>query len=315
MELKVQNVSKTYKSPQKIVEASKNLNFQAKDGEVIGLVGANGAGKTTLIKMICNLVHPTKGAIYIDGKNVRNYKKIVEQNVGVVLEGARNVYNFLSVQENLEYFSYLNGLSKKEMKAKNDELLEMFALEDKRKAIVNELSRGMQQKVAIMIALIKNPSILILDEPTLGLDIVGQLKMREVILNLAKKENRLVFVCSHDMELIKTVCTRALCFRGGSIVNDISLESSGFCDLDSEELVVYVSNSEQIRGLVKKHDLGEVNEDGDVIEIATKKTIEELLSHIDGSKIIKMEKRNSSLEEYLREIEEKEYDNKKSTKS
>ena len=306
MELKVQNVSKFYNSSHKIVEAGKDINFVAREGEVIGLVGANGAGKTTLIKMICNLIYPTSGEILIDGKNIRSNKKLVEQNIGVVLEGARNVYNFLSVEQNIEYFSYLNGLSKKEMKKLKEELLSLFSMEGKRSTTVSDLSRGMQQKVAIMIALIKNPAILILDEPTLGLDIVGQLKMKDIIKKLAQIDNRLVLVSSHDIDLIRAVCTRALCFDTGRIVNDINLKLYGLTDTESNEIVVYIIDDMKIREKIISNDLGIIDDSDEtenIIKIITTKSILEIMKHIDSSKVIKLEKRNSSFEEYLSEVE------------
>jgi ABC-2 type transport system ATP-binding protein len=305
MKLRVEDLSKSYKSSNGVVESCKKINFEACDGEIIGLLGANGAGKTTLIKMICNLVNPTSGSIYLDGKDMSHNKRIAQKKIGVVLEGARNIYNFLTVQENIEYFSFLNGFSKKETAEKANQLFELFELEEKRHTTVNELSRGMQQKVAIMIALIKNPDILILDEPTLGLDIVGQIRMRDAILQLAKEKNRLVLICTHDIALVKAICTRVLCFRQGRLVKDVTLVSSGFLDLESEEMVVHLQNCPEVRDTVNKHQFEILSEDHDVIEIVTKFHFEDLLKDIDSSRIILMERRNSNLEEYLREIEEK----------
>lgn len=315
MELSVNNLSKTYGSSSILVEAAKNLSFSAHDGEIIGLVGANGAGKTTLIKMICNLINPSAGSVCVDGNDIRHDKRVVEEKIGVVLEGARNVYNFLTVQENIEYFSYLNGLSIDIIEKESERLLKLFGLEDKKNDTVNELSRGMQQKVAIMIALIKNPEILIMDEPTLGLDIIGQIRMREVISQLAKEEKRLVLICTHDMELVRSTCTRALCFQKGEIIKDINLTSSGFLESKSEEMVVYLQNCLEIRNAIARGKMEVIQEDDEVIEVVTKSGLEKLFNFIDLSKIIKIEKRNTSLEKYLQEIEERDYDNKKSIKS
>jgi ABC-2 type transport system ATP-binding protein len=123
MKLRVEDLSKSYKSSNGVVESCKKINFEACDGEIIGLLGANGAGKTTLIKMICNLVNPTSGSIYLDGKDMSHNKRIAQKKIGVVLEGARNIYNFLTVQENIEYFSFLNGFSKKETAEKANDMI------------------------------------------------------------------------------------------------------------------------------------------------------------------------------------------------
>jgi ABC-2 type transport system ATP-binding protein len=146
------------------------------------------------------------------GKTLRNEK------IGVVLEGARNVYGFMTVIDNLRYFSYLNKMDAEITEARIAKLLEMFSLTEKKDQTVSTLSRGMQQKVAIMIALLKDPEILILDEPTLGLDLVSQYKMETLLMELAQREHKILLISSHDLSLIERVCKTVAIFDKGTLL-------------------------------------------------------------------------------------------------
>ena len=164
--LEVEQLQKTYQSAGKTVEAVRNVSFNIESGEVLAFLGANGAGKTTTIKMIAGLILPDRGQVKIAGRDPHR-QAIARKAVGAVLEGNRNVYWRLNPEENLEYFGVLRGLSGYVARQRAKDLLERFELVPKRNTIVQNLSRGMQQKLAIAVALIHEPQLLLLDEPTL----------------------------------------------------------------------------------------------------------------------------------------------------
>lgn len=214
--LSIVNLTKYFYRKGKKIKVLDNINLLINRGDIIGLIGPNGAGKTTLIKCICGLVQQSSGDIYYNGKLLTS--NIVRANIGVMLEGARNIYHFLTINDNLTYFGNLNHLKNFEIEKKKEELLDIFDLKSEKNTVVNELSRGTQQKVAIMTSLLKNPSILILDEPTLGLDLVSTVKMKRTIKDiLGSKNTSIVILISHDMGLISDVCNRIILLNNGKV--------------------------------------------------------------------------------------------------
>lgn len=213
----IDNVTKIYTKGKKHITALKDINLSIPTGSVVGFLGSNGAGKTTLIKILCNLITPTYGTVLIDGESVQRNPSLPQKKIGVVLEGARNLYNFLSIEDNLKYFSLLNSMEEQEFISTKERLLSLFQLDDKRKSIVNELSRGMQQKVAIMIAILKNPEILVLDEPTLGLDIISQINMKQFLLDVVKNRGTTLIISTHDAALVNDVCEKIAIFHEGML--------------------------------------------------------------------------------------------------
>src|SRR6266508_69921 len=153
--------------------------------EVAGLLGPNGAGKTTIIKMICGLILPSAGTIRLNRYDVARQRAAAVRQIGAVLEGSRNVYWPLSAWQNLLYFGRLKGLRAAEIKPRAERLLTDLDLWDRRDETVGSFSRGMQQTVAIAAALITDPPIILLDEPTLGLDVEAARTVREWIAHLA----------------------------------------------------------------------------------------------------------------------------------
>lgn len=168
--LEVCNLQKTYQQRGKRIEALRGVSFNINAGEVLAFLGPNGAGKTTSIKMIAGLIQPDSGSVRIAGCDPQRNPQAL-RSLGAVLEGSRNLYWRLTPQENLEYFGVLRGSSPKATHQQAMRLLERFGLMHKRRTPVKALSRGMQQKLAIAVALVHKPQLLLLDEPTLGLDV------------------------------------------------------------------------------------------------------------------------------------------------
>lgn len=164
--LKLEKIRKSFKNNLVL----KDVSFTVDTGEVVGLVGLNGSGKSTIIRIISGLIIQDNGTIENDFKNI-----------GVLLEGSRNIYHFLTVRENIKYFSILNNIEDAYVENFMNKYITLFGLEDKLDEEVGNLSRGMIQKVSIMILLAQNPDIIIMDEPTLGLDIISTIQIREII--------------------------------------------------------------------------------------------------------------------------------------
>jgi ABC-2 type transport system ATP-binding protein len=183
-------------------------------GHICAILGPNGSGKTTTIKSICNLLIPDKGEIKLEGQD--NKKSI--NKISAMFEGTRNLYWRLTPRENLRYFAGLRGLGGKAVEKNIDELLERFDLTAKKDVVVNNLSRGMQQKTAIAMTLICNTDIILLDEPTLGLDVESFMDIKDVLRDIAKDMKKTVLLSTHDMSLVQDVCTDVVVINKGKMV-------------------------------------------------------------------------------------------------
>jgi len=218
--IEVRDVRKTYRGANRAtVVAVDGVSFDVARGEVLGLLGPNGAGKTTTIKMACGLVHPDAGSVRVAGHDTRTHRLRAVRHVAAVLEGNRNLYWRLSVRENLVYFAGNRGRSPREVARRCDELLERFGLGPKRDEVVAKLSRGMQQKLAIAVALLADTEVLVLDEPTLGLDVETGHEVRALLREIAA-ERRTVVLSTHDMPVVEELCRRVVVVSGGRVVTD-----------------------------------------------------------------------------------------------
>ncbi|RKQ34031.1 ABC transporter ATP-binding protein [Oceanobacillus halophilus] len=223
----VQNLKKSYKKrkTKEVIQAVKGISFSVRRGEILGLLGPNGAGKSTTIKMICGLVKPDSGIIQINGINNQEKRLKALRHISAVLEGNRNLYWRLTVRENLEYFAGNRGFSRKAVTEQVDELLDEFQLKGKEKELVNRLSRGMQQKLAIAVAMLADSEVILLDEPTLGLDVETSYEVRELLRKVANEHQRTIIISSHDMDVIQDICERTVIINNGEIVTNDKVEN------------------------------------------------------------------------------------------
>jgi ABC-2 type transport system ATP-binding protein len=225
--VEVKNLKKSYKKrkTKEYITAVDDISFVVNKGEILGLLGPNGAGKTTTIKMICGLVVPDSGSITINGIDNQKKRLRAQEHISAVLEGNRNLYWRLTVRENLEYFAGNRGKSRKEVAGKIEELLQQFRLKDKENEMVNRLSRGMQQKLAIAVAMLAGSEVILLDEPTLGLDIETGYEVRELLREIVKEQNRTIIITSHDMDVIQDLCERTVIINSGKVVTNDRVEN------------------------------------------------------------------------------------------
>lgn len=208
--VEVINLTKNYGK----VIALDDISFKVKKGSICGILGPNGSGKTTTIKSICNLIIPDGGKIKVYGKD--NEKST--NRISAVFEGSRNLYWRLTPRENLRYFAGIRGLGGKTLERDIDLLLDRFNLADKRNVMVNNLSRGMQQKVAIAMTLICNTDVILLDEPTLGLDVQSQMDIKNVLKDITSDSDKTILLSTHDMNLVQSVCNDVVILNKGKIV-------------------------------------------------------------------------------------------------
>jgi ABC-2 type transport system ATP-binding protein len=194
-----------------------NLNLRIHRGEVFGLLGPNGAGKTTTILMLLGLTEPSSGSAFIDGLDCARQTIEVKRFVGYLPDNA-GFYNDMSGMENLMFTAQLNGLSEAEGKKRAKELLSRVVLTDVAANKVGTYSRGMRQRLAIADILMKDPKVIILDEPTLGIDPEGMRELLILIRELSEKDGRTVVVSSHQLHQVQQICDRVGLFVNGRLI-------------------------------------------------------------------------------------------------
>lgn len=207
--LEVKNVTKYYGD----FKAVDNLSFEVKEGEIFGLLGVNGAGKTTTFRMIMGLLEPTEGEITLDGKKI-DYS--VTDEIGFLTE-ERSLLTKLTVKEQCLFYGTLKGMKNKEILKRMDELLEKFSISEYKDKKIKELSKGNQQKVQFITAIINNPKLLILDEPFSGLDPFNVELFKKEITRLSKQGSIIIF-SSHRMEHVELFCKKLVIILKGKTV-------------------------------------------------------------------------------------------------
>ena len=193
-------------------EIIKDISFSIKEGEIFGFLGPNGAGKTTTIRMLVGLIAPNEGDISICGESLLKNKEKALKNVGAVVENPE-LYKYLSGRENLMQIARIRRVSKEEV----EKLIKLVGLEERINDKVGKYSLGMKQRLGLAAALIGNPKLLILDEPTNGLDPSGILDFREIVKNAAKERGMAVFISSHILSEVQNLCDRVAFINGGVI--------------------------------------------------------------------------------------------------
>jgi len=218
MLLTVNGLQKHYKSrKQKRVTAVQSVSFTLPAGNILAFLGPNGAGKTTCIKMIAGLIRPDAGDAAVAGYSVTRQSRLALRHIGAVLEGSRNLYWRLTPIENFQYWGGLRGISAGVARTRGLALLEQFGLAEKATSTIQKLSRGMQQQVAICTALIHQPALLLLDEPTLGLDLQASDRIQALILKLAREQDIGILLTTHQMEVAEALSDRLSIIQNGRL--------------------------------------------------------------------------------------------------
>ncbi|MER3492211.1 MAG: ABC transporter ATP-binding protein [Mastigocladus sp. ERB_26_2] len=214
--LEAYNLKKTYRQN---ILAVQNVSLTIASGEVLAFLGPNGAGKTTTIKMIAGLIQPDAGSVRIAGSDPHRNPAALEK-LGAVLEGNRNVYWRLTPEENLEYFGVLKGLTRRQARHSGKVLLERFGLMHKHRTPVQQISRGMQQKLAFAVALVHQPQLLLLDEPTLGLDVEATEDVKVLVREIAA-EGCAILLTTHQLAIAEELSDRITIIQQGEILTEL----------------------------------------------------------------------------------------------
>ncbi|MCB9202644.1 MAG: ABC transporter ATP-binding protein [Flavobacteriales bacterium] len=191
------------------------ISFNVKKGEIFGFLGANGAGKTTAMRMLCGLSIPTSGKATIAGFDLYEETEVIKKNIGYMSQKF-SLYEDLTVEENIEFFGGIYGLNDKEIKSKSEQLIENLSMQNQANHLVKSLPLGWKQKLAFSVAIIHNPSIVFLDEPTGGVDPITRRQFWDLIYDASKKDIT-VFVTTHYMDEAE-YCDRVSMMVDGKIV-------------------------------------------------------------------------------------------------
>lgn len=211
--IETRNLSKVYRDfwGRQKVRALKALDLEVNRGEIFGLLGPNGSGKTTTIKLILGLLFPTAGEALVFGKDATDVAK--NERIGFLPEESY-LYKFLNAEETLDFYGRLFDMPARTRKKRIDELIEMVGITRHRKRQLKEYSKGMTRRIGLAQALINDPELIILDEPTTGLDPIGTREMKDLILRL-RDEGKTVLLCSHLLADVQDVCDRiAVLYQG-----------------------------------------------------------------------------------------------------
>lgn len=228
--IKVENLTK--KIGRKII--LHNLSFSVEKGKIVGIVGPNGAGKSTFIKTLLGLYHITEGNIYINDYSIKKESEKALKDIGCIIENP-DVYNNLSGRKNIELYAELNN-----MKDKNfiNSLIKLVKLDNRIDDKVKTYSLGMKQRLGIACALVNKPKILILDEPTNGLDPFGIKELREMLRLINEKTNITIILCSHILEEMEKVCDEVIMIDNGNFIDKVNINDLKKNNIALEDLFI-----------------------------------------------------------------------------
>ncbi|MFO7796130.1 MAG: ABC transporter ATP-binding protein [Promethearchaeia archaeon] len=298
--IETRNLSKIYKlKNKKEIIALDKINLNVKEGEIFGLLGPNGAGKTTLIKILTTLTQPTDGWAKLDGLDVVEHPKKVKSKISLMLESDMLYYR-ITGYDNLKFFCKIYKVP--DYKTKINDLAEEFDLKKWLKEYVGQYSSGMKMKLALCRTLLINRKVLILDEPTLGLDVESTAR----IVNKLRKINKTIFLTSHDLNMVEKLCDRVAFINYGRILKIGTKED--IKKLDRSEIEINVTIENKIDGLREKL-IGqdfitkfEKNKNNVLIGINHRKSYQKLLQILSEFPVLKIKENESTLEELFLKI-------------
>ncbi|MBU5590706.1 ABC transporter ATP-binding protein [Clostridium sp. MSJ-4] len=271
-----------------------DINFDIFPNEIVGFIGPNGAGKSTVMKCILSLIFPDSGTITINGYDIKKHRIKALSSMAGVIE-TPGLFVDMSGEDNIKLFAELRNIDKKRVK----EIMEFTKLENNLKRKAGNYSMGMKQRLALGIALLSKPKLLILDEPTNGLDPTSVIELRNVLLDLVEKEDISILFSSHQLEEVERIANRLVCINKGRIIefNESDLKTS-----------IYILETEVLEKLKNYLSLKAINYkdiDHKRIEVITEKLeIQSFLVDLDqaGIKITNLYKKEISLEERYKDI-------------
>ncbi len=213
----VKNLSKTFKDRKRgEVKAVSDVSFEAQSGEIFGLLGVNGAGKTTAMRMLATMLYPSAGDAELCGHSIRKAPEQVRRNIGF-MSTATSLYGRLTAREMVRYFGQLNGMNKKKIDTRIDELFTLFDMHDFANARCDKLSTGMKQKVSIVRTVLHDPLVMIFDEPTAGLDVLTSRTIIDFVRD-CRDQGKCVLFSTHIMQEVEKLCDRVGVIHDGRLL-------------------------------------------------------------------------------------------------
>lgn len=272
--IETRNLGKIYRDfwGRKKVAALKALDIEVKKGEIFGLLGPNGSGKSTTIKLIQGLLFPTSGRAFVFGKDARDVTK--NERIGYLPEESY-LYKFLNAEETLDFYGRLFDMPAEVRRQRSDQLIKMVGLNQARRRQLKEYSKGMTRRIGLAQAMINEPDLLILDEPTTGMDPIGSREMKDLIVRL-RDEGKTILMCSHQLADVQDVCDRV------AILHQGELRELGRVD-----------------SLLKVRDVTEVHAKG--LSDATKQKIADLI-RAEGGEVVSLDNPTTTMEELFLDI-------------
>jgi len=272
--IETRNLGKVYRDfwGRKKVAALKSLDIEVRRGEIFGLLGPNGSGKSTTIKLLQGLLFPTSGQAFVFGKDARDVSK--NERIGYLPEESY-LYKFLNAEETLDFYGRLFDMSAEVRRDRTEKLIQQVGLNHARRRQLREYSKGMTRRIGLAQALINEPDLLILDEPTTGMDPIGTREMKDLILYL-RDQGKTILMCSHQLADVQDVCDRV------AILHQGELRELG-----------------RVQELLKVRDVTEVHARG--LSEATKQKIAELIQS-DGGEVISIDNPTTTMEELFLDI-------------
>jgi ABC-2 type transport system ATP-binding protein len=295
MSIEVQNISKSY-GAQKALD---NVSFSIKKGEIVGFLGPNGAGKSTLMKILTTFIHADEGTAVVNGNDVNDSQLKVQQSVGYLPEH-NPLYLDLYVREYLAFNADVYNVAKSRI----EEVIQLTGLSVESHKKIGQLSKGYRQRVGLATALLHNPDVLILDEPTTGLDPNQLVEIRTVIKNVGK--DKTVFLSTHIMQEVEAICDRVIIIDNGKIVTDKKLEK---LVSEEKEQIIEVEFDKAIDEtlLVNLEHIKTYKNTADNIWLLTFNTVEDMRSKVfdfaqnNGLKTLQISLKSKNLEQIFRE--------------
>ena len=216
--IKIQEVSKEFKVKKRKIQALDNVNLEIKKGEIFGIIGPNGAGKTTLIRVLCGLLLPTKGGVYINGYNIIKDDSKLRSSIGLVSSDERSFFWHLTNKKNLEFFAALHNIKKRDFEDRFSAVMELFKMRGKENLLFRYYSSGFKKRLALARALLHNPQIIFMDEATNNLDPIASEELKTLVKNeLSVKQKKTIFWATHRLEEAGQICDRVALLNCGKI--------------------------------------------------------------------------------------------------
>lgn len=300
--ISIRNLSKTYPVPfrrlraffrrpvKDPVEALRDVSFEVETGEIFGLIGRNGAGKTTLTKIVATLVQPTTGSVSVHGHDSVNDDEDVRRQIGLATAEERSFYWRLTSKQNLMFFARLHGLSDRVAKQRIKDVFSKLELDEVARRRFGELSTGNKQRLAVARALLANPPVLLLDEPTRSLDPLAAARMRDLIRSLANQDPPVtILLTSHNLAEVETLCARVAIISRGRIRAIDTPRNLRDLTSGSETVQITLATGEKI-SFTRQHD-------DDLLD----KKIRELQTN--GNRLIDIETERATLLDVLERFE------------